>query len=75
VARSTPRNVNPGKLSGELTNPWEANLNILYKLTDSVDFYVKLQNATDNHYALTSFTSTANPQETFSAVVGARITF
>jgi hypothetical protein len=75
VARSTPRNVNPGNLSGELTNPWEANLFILYKATDSVEFYVKLQNATDNHYALTSFTSTANPQETFSGVVGVKIAF
>ena len=75
VARSTPRNVNPGRLSGELTNPWEANLNILYKASDSVDFYITLQNATDNHYALTSFTSTANPQETFTGVVGIRIAF
>lgn len=73
--RSTPRNVDPGWLSGELTNPWEANLHILYKATDKMELYIKLQNATDNHYALTSFTSTANPQETFSGVVGVRIAF
>ena len=75
VARSTPRNVNPGTLPNELENPWEANLHILYTPTEQLQFYVDLRNITNNHYALTQFTPTASPQETFSGVFGLRLSF
>lgn len=75
VARSTPRNVNPGTLPDELENPWEANLHLLYTPKDCLEFYVDLRNITDNHNALTQFTPFANPQETFSGVIGVRLSF
>jgi len=75
VARSTPRNVNPGTLSDELHNPWEAHLHILYTPKDYLEFYADLRNITDNHYALSQFTPFASPQETFSAVFGMRLSF
>ena len=75
VARSTPRNVNPGTLADELHNPWEANLHILYAPKDYLEFYADLRNITDNHYATTQFTPFANPQETFSGVLGVRLSF
>lgn len=75
VARSTPRNVDPGTLPGELQNPWEANLHILYAPKDYLQFYADLRNITNNHTALTQFTPTASPQETFSGVLGMRLSF
>ena len=75
VARSTPRNVDPSFLQSELSNPWEANLHILYTPTDYLQFYADLRNITNNHNALTQFTPVANPQETFSGVFGVRLSF
>ena len=75
VARSTPRNVNPGTLADELHNPWEANLHILYTPKEYLEFYADLRNVTDNHNALTQLTPTASPQETFSGVIGFRLSF
>ncbi len=75
VARSTPRNVDAGPLSNELRNPWEANLYILYKATNLLEFYLDLRNITDNHYALTGFVGEAIPQETFNGVLGLRMSF
>ena len=75
VARSTPRNVTPGTLPGELENPWEANLHILYAPTEHLQLYADLRNITNNRNALTQFTPTASPQETFSGVFGIRLSF
>ena len=75
VARSTPRNVTPGTLGEELHNPWSANLHILYTPRDYLEFYADFKNITDNHYALTQFTPFAGPQETFSGVLGVRLSF
>ncbi|MEA3212607.1 MAG: hypothetical protein QOE70_5664 [Chthoniobacter sp.] len=75
VARSTPRNVDPGTLGDELRNPWEANLHLLYTPTNYLEIYADLRNFTNNHYALTQFTPTASPQETISGVIGARLSF
>ncbi|CAN5860305.1 hypothetical protein BH11VER1_BH11VER1_19510 [soil metagenome] len=74
VARSTPRNVSAGRLGSELENPWEVGLHVLYRPTNSLEFYVGLKNVTDNHNALTGFLPVATPQETFSGVVGLRVT-
>ena len=75
VARSTPRNLNPGTLADELHNPWEANLHILYTPREYLEFYADLRNITDNHYAQTQFTPSASPQETFSGMIGMRLSF
>jgi outer membrane receptor for ferrienterochelin and colicin len=75
VARSTPRNVNSGRLEDEMRNPWEANLYILYQPTSNFGLYADFRNITDNHYALTGFTPSAIPQETFSALFGMRLSF
>lgn len=75
VARSTPRNVTGGTLDDELNNPWQANLHILYAPKDCLEFYIDIRNITDNHYALTQFTPYASPQETFSGVLGMRLSF
>lgn len=74
VARSTPQNLSAGRLEGELQTPWEIGLHVLYRPTDSLEFYVGLKNVTDNHYALTGFLPVAVPQETFSGVIGLRVT-
>ena len=73
VARSTPENVIAGKLAGELSNPWEVNLHLLYKATDSLEFYLGIRNVTNNHYALTGFLPNAVPQETIGGVIGLRM--
>ena len=75
VARSTPRNVDPSFLQSELNNPWEVNLHILYTPTEFLQFYADLRNITNNHNALTQFTPVANAQETFSGVLGMRLSF
>ncbi len=75
VARSTPRNVDPSFLQGELENPWEANLHILYTPKECLQFYADLRNITNNHNALTQLTPAASPQETFSGVFGVRLSF
>ena len=75
VARSTPRNVIGGPLAEELEYPWEADLHILYKPTNNLEFYATLRNLTNNHYALTGFVGEAIPQETFNGVMGVRLSF
>ena len=75
IARSTPRNVDPGPLASELQNPWEINLHMLYAATSYLEFYADLRNITDNHYALAGFVGEAIPQETFNGVIGARVSF
>jgi len=75
VARSTPKNVVGGALAGDLENPWEADLNILYKPKNYLEFYATLRNITNNHYALTGFVGEAIPQETFNGVIGVRMSF
>ena len=75
IARSTPRNLSSGPLDSESHNPWELNLHLLYTPSPRVEFYADLRNITDNHYATTSFVLTGTPQETFSGVLGARISF
>ncbi len=75
VARSTPKHLNAGHLGGELEDPWFVNLHLLYAPRDHLEFYVDLRNVTDNHYALTGFLPNAIPQETFSGVVGMRLSF
>ncbi len=75
IARSTPENVNAGKLGSELHNPWEINLHLLYKATDSLEIYAGLSNITNNHNATTALLPTALPQETFGGVLGVRYTY
>jgi outer membrane receptor protein involved in Fe transport len=75
VARSTPRNIDPGHLSDELQDPWFVNLHVLYAPREHVEFYADLRNLTDNHYATTGFLPNAIPQETFSGVIGMRLSF
>ncbi len=75
VARSTPANIDAGRLSGELSNPWEINLHLLYAPTEACEIYMGLSNVTDNRNALTGFLPSAIPQETFGGVVGMRIRF
>ncbi len=75
VVRSTPQNLAAGHLADEMNTPWEANLHLLYKATDRVEFYASLRNVTNNHNALTGFLPYAIPQETFGGVLGVRLTF
>ena len=75
IVRSTPRNINPGRLRDELENPLQVNLHIVYAPTDHLEFYADLRNLTDNHYATTAFLPEALPQETFSGVLGFRYRF
>jgi len=73
VARSKPENVIAGALDEELNRPWEANLHVLYQVSPSISMFARAANVTNNRYALGSFTGTAVPQETFHAVVGAKV--
>jgi outer membrane receptor for ferrienterochelin and colicin len=75
VARSTPQNLDAGRLGGELENPLFVNLYLLYAPREHVEFFVDLRNLTNNHYATTGFVQSAIPQETFSGVVGMRLSF
>ncbi len=75
VIRSTPENVAPGVLGGELQTPWEANLHVLYAPTKHLEFFTTLRNATNHKYALGGLSGQAVPQETFQAVFGARMNF
>lgn len=75
VARSTPKNLDAGRLADEMNTPWEVNLHILYKPTDNVELYASLRNITNNHNATTAFLPVAQPQKTFGGVVGLRISF
>ncbi len=75
VARSTPQNLNAGRLGDELQDPWFVNLHLLYAPRERVEFYVDLRNVTDNHYATTGFLPNAIPQDAFSGVIGMRISF
>ena len=58
-----------------MRNPWEANLYILYQPTNNLGLYADLRNITNNHYATTGFLPNAIPQETFSGVIGMRLSF
>ncbi len=73
VARSTPQNLDAGRLGSELNNPWEINLHLLYRPTDKLEFYLGLRNITNNHNAATGLARNAIPQETFGGVVGFQI--
>ena len=83
VIRSTPENVDSGALGAELGTPYEVNFNVLWAVTKNIEVFADLRNITDNHYALAGFwTSAGNntlnlpvPQETFSGVLGVRVTF
>lgn len=70
VARSTPRNLDPGRLGDELSNPWEVNLHVLYRPNDKMEFYMGLRNITNNRNAATGLARNAIPQETFGGVIG-----
>ena len=77
MMRSTPEDVPAGKLSHELQNPWQLDMNVLYQLTPRIDFFINVRNLTDHHYALSGFGNNrqAIPQETLSGVVGMRGSF
>lgn len=75
VIRSTPENVSPGTLGGELGTPYEVNFHVLWVATEHVEVFANLRNITDNHYALYGIYGMAVPQETFSGVLGVRVTF
>ncbi|NND97568.1 MAG: TonB-dependent receptor [Pirellulaceae bacterium] len=75
VIRSTPENVAPGSLGKELHDPYEFNLYALYQRNNNLDLFLDLRNITDHHYALGGFTGDAYAQETFSGVVGMRLTY
>ena len=75
VIRSTPENVIPGNLEGELRTPYEVNLSVLWQAAEHVDFFANIRNLTDNHYALAGTVGQAIPQEGFSGVLGFRIKF
>lgn len=75
VARSTPKNLDAGRLADEMNTPWELNLHLLYKPTDHVEIYASIRNLTNNHNATTAFLPNAQPQETFGGVLGLRISF
>lgn len=75
VIRSTPENVTAGMLGDELGTPYEVNFHALWVATDHIEVFATLRNITDNHYALYGIYGTAVPQETFSGVLGVRVTF
>ncbi len=75
VARSTPKHLDAGRLGGELENPFFVNLHLLFAPREHLEFYADLRNLTDNHYATTGFLPNAIPQETFSGVLGVRLSF
>jgi outer membrane receptor protein involved in Fe transport len=75
VIRSTPENVAPGALGAELGTPYEIDLYVLWVLNKHVEVFAKLNNITDNHYALGGIYGVAYPQETFSGVLGVRVSF
>lgn len=75
VLRSTPENVKPGPLDDELETPYEVNLHILCNATRKLDLFLDVRNLTNHKYALAGITGAAIPQETFSAMAGARMKF
>ncbi len=75
VIRSTPENVAAGSLRKELHDPYEINFYALYQRNRHVDLFLDLRNVTDHDYALGGFTGDAYAQETFSGVVGMRLTY
>jgi len=75
VIRSTPENVSPGTLGGELGTPYEVNFHVLWMASEHIEVFANLRNITDNHYALYGIYGLAVPQETFSGVLGVRVTF
>lgn len=82
VLRSTPENVDGGRLNHEMKTPWELNLNLLYAPTENIELFATLRNITDHDYALGGSRAAvaggnprAIPQETFAGVFGIRLTF
>lgn len=75
VIRSTPENVIPGHLGGELRTPYEVNLSVLWQAAEQVEVFANVRNLTDNHYALGGTVGQAIPQEGISGVFGFRIRF
>ena len=75
VIRSTPGNVVPGNLEGELQTPYEVNLYVLWQASENVEVFANVRNLTDNHYALGGTVGQAIPQESISGVFGFRIRF
>ena len=58
-----------------MSNPWSANLHVLYSLNENCDIYAGLQNITNNHNALTGLLPNAVPQETFGGIFGVCIEY
>lgn len=75
VLRSTPEEFRPGPLDRELDTPYEVNLHVLCNATRRLDLFLDVRNLTNRKYALVGVTGDAIPQETFSAMAGARMKF
>ncbi len=75
VIRSTPENVGAGSLGAELGTPYQIDLYVLWVLNKHVDVFAKLNNITDNHYALGGIYGVPYAQETFGGVLGCRVNF
>jgi hypothetical protein len=72
IYRSTPENVRiTDDLAGELRNPAEFNIFLLYNPWTHVDVFSEFRNVTNNHYALRGVLGPM-PQETFHASAGVR---
>ncbi len=75
ILRSTPEHGKPGPLDSELDTPYEINLHVLCNATRKLDLFLDVRNLTNHKYALIGVTGDAIPQETFSAMAGARLKF
>ncbi|MEA3207182.1 MAG: hypothetical protein QOE70_239 [Chthoniobacter sp.] len=82
VIRSTPEHVDTIRLPGDADTPWTVNLHVLYQWNEHIESYLDLRNLTDNHYALGGSRAATPvgdprviPQETFSGVIGLRLSF
>ena len=82
VIRSTPENVDGGRLAAEVKIPWEVNLHALYAPTEHVEIFATVSNLTNHDYALggpRAATAGGNPraipQESFQAVCGLKLLF
>ena len=75
VIRSTPEGVIPGHLQHELQTPYELNFHGLYKINKHFDVFMTLRDVTDHKSALGSFPGLAKPQETFSGVLGVKMSW
>ena len=76
VIRSRPENVTtPGALGHDLDLPYEVNLNMAYRPTDRLEFFVEVRNLTNHKYALVDITGDAYPQETINGVIGMRLSY